>query len=131
MKKVICIWSKQEVTVDETKRKLMSYDNEKRQAVYNAPIIENCETTRFYTDYVENDVVITDVDERLRAHGSGILVQYGLIVGCDSLKHDPDGKIWSEVVAYATEHPDEFFDKYGNLKSRITIADVERICGIR
>ena len=131
MKQVISIWSKQEVTVDETKRKLMSYDNEKRQAIYNAPIIENGETTMFYTDYVENDVVLTDVEERLSAHNSRAAIVYGIAVAGDWKKNDPNRELWDKLVDHAKKHQAEYFLENGNLKDTINLKEIQKRCGRR
>lgn len=131
MKKVISIWSKKEVIVDEASQKLMSYDNAKKRAIYNARIIENGEPTMFYTDYEENGVVITDVEERLSANDSVVEFYYALIVDCDWKKNDPNREFWNAIVSYAKEHENEFFWKNGNLRKRFTIKNIKRICGIR
>lgn len=131
MKKVISIWSKEEVIIDETSQTLMSYDNSKKRAIYNARIIENGEPTMFYTDYVENGIVITDVEERLKAHNSVALFQYAALVDYDSATNDPNREIWNKIVEYAKSHEDEFFLKNGNLKKRFTVESIKKICGIR
>lgn len=131
MKKVISIWSKEEVIIDETSKKLLGYDNSKKRALYSARIIENGKPTMFYTDYEENGIVITDVEERLSAHNSVVKFQYGIMVACDWKKNDPNRELWNKIVEYAKSHEDEFFLKNGNLKKRFTVESIKKICGIR
>lgn len=104
------------VLVDETKRKLLSYDNDKKRAIYNAPIIKNGKTTIFCADYVEEGIV-TDIEERLNTFGSPIKSFYATLVNFDSDKYDPENKIWNIIINYVKEHEDQFFFKNGNIKN--------------
>ena len=119
MKKINSLYNGK-VFIDESTRKLVSYDNAKKRAVYSAKIVENGETTIFGADFIENEIV-TDVEARLRAFGSPVNIFYAKLVNFNSDKYDPDNKIWNIIVDYVKSHENEFFFKNGNLRKRIQI----------
>ena len=113
------------VEVDESTRKLYSYNNKKSQATYCAEIVENGKHTGFYTNYVVSEK-ITDVEARLNVWNSLIKEKYAEVVNYTASKDDPDKKIWKSVVQYVSDHQDEIFDENGDLIDGLVIT-VEQI----
>lgn len=110
------------VTIDANKRKMTDFDNNKREIIYNAPIIDKGSKVTFYTDYKANGT-INDVEEKLNTYNNPVRIAYAVLTGFASEKNDPDKKIWKKIVQYAREHEDELFTKSGNWRSDITFGN--------
>lgn len=109
-----------EVTIDYDSKKLYDYNNSKKEITYCAPIIENGVVTQFYAEFKETGIV-TDIEERLKKWNNGVSLIYAKIVGFNSSKNDPDGKIWNKIVEYTKSHEEEIFCKNGNFKRGLII----------
>lgn len=111
-----------DLEVDESTRKLYSYNNKKSQATYCAEIVENGKHTGFHTNYIVSEK-ITDVEARLNVWNSLIKEKYAEVVECAAKENDPDKKIWKSVVQYAADHQDEIFDENGDFIDGLVITD--------
>lgn len=132
MKKVINRFSGKEDTVHDEKKQLVWYDNAKRQAVYSAPAVGEGEWDEFFfTEWVEGDTVITDVEERLSTPSNTVRFAYAMVVEFNSSKNDASGEIWSRFVAYVKEHENEIFLKNGNFSKNIDVKRLVEVCGRR
>lgn len=116
MKKVISIWSNEEIFVDDTNKRLMWYNNETKTAMYNAPIVDNGKPTQYYTDYIE-DIVIDDIEERAGAAHGNIRWLYATRIIHSDRANDPNREKWKNLIDYIKEHEEEFFLKNGNQRS--------------
>ena len=108
--------SGKEVVVDQRLRRLITYDNRSHRITYEAPITRNGWVSGERVVYqIDGDV--NDIGERLSALQSRMSRLYSVHVWDEPEKRDPDGKKWAALVDYAKNHPDRFFDEYGNLKT--------------
>lgn len=106
------------VCVDESARKLLSFDNKTRRIMWSAPVCENGEQGWAWTDYVE-DGVIEDIDLKMTAHMNPAKTAYAYLVNFDSSKYDPDNKVWNKIVEYVKTQQEKYFDEYGNFRSGV------------
>lgn len=119
MKTVIDVYGRS-VTVDDSRRTLYDYCNRAGLITYNAPIIEDGKTTRFYTDYVEHGTV-DSIEDRLEKWNNAVKCAYGLAVGCNADENDPDRSLWRAYVAHVKANPDKYFTKSGDFRKRLII----------
>lgn len=116
-KKVLNVYG-EEVVIDESLQKLHSYDNAKKEIVYNAPIVKDGEVTKFWTDYVVTGVV-DDIDERLSTWNNPVKLYYSTLVKFDADNQDPDKKIWNDIAEAVKSEPEKYFFKNGNWRKKV------------
>lgn len=112
------------VQIDESTRKLYSYDNKNKKISYNAQIVEDGVPTIYYTNYVE-DGIVNDISERLKTWNNKLLLLYSKCVGFDSIKNDADKKIYNALLEYVTNNQEIFFTATGDFKEKFLISDKE------
>lgn len=116
-KKVLNVYG-EEVVIDESLQKVYSYDNAKKEIVYNAPIIKDGEVTKFWTDYIA-DGIVDDIEVRLNTWNNPVKLYYATLVKFDADNQDPDKKTWHEIVAAVKNEPEKYFFKNGNWRKKV------------
>lgn len=109
-----------EVEIDETTKKLYSYNNKKREIIYNAQIIENGMPSDFWTNYTENGIV-DSIEERLKMWNNKILFLYALSVDFNALENDPNKEKYNKLLDFVKENMDKFFTKTGDFRAKFLV----------
>jgi hypothetical protein len=123
MKSVIDEFGK-ETVVDDQNRRLYTYNNSKKEIVYNAEVMENGKGTGFYVNYIEKGTV-SDIEEKLKTWNNRLLLLYAATVGFKASENDPDKKIYNKLIQYVKENEDKFFTKGGDFRKKFLISDSE------
>lgn len=113
-----------EVEIEESTRKLYSYNNKKREITYSAQIVENGELTGFWTNYKENGTV-DSIEERLKTWNNKILLLYASSVGFKATENDPNKEKYNKIVEYVKVNADKFFTKTGDFRKKFLVSDEE------
>lgn len=113
-----------EVEIEESTRKLYSYNNKKRKITYNAQIVENGELTGFWTNYTENGT-IDSIEERLKTWNNKILLLYASSVDFKATENDPNKEKYNKIVEYVKVNADKFFTKTGDFRNKFLVSDEE------
>lgn len=118
MKKVIDLLTKQEVVVDDSKKKLTDFSNKDGLIYYSAPEVDS--EVEHWVDYTEKGHV-GDMEARLSTYNNAVRIGYARAVNNAASKNDPDRKIWQKVVEYVKKHQEELFDENGDWKKDVTL----------
>lgn len=106
--------------VDTTTRKIYSYCNRMKCVTYNAQEVVNGKPTNFFVNYTDCDTV-DDISQRVMTWNNPIKLAYARAVQYFASKNDPDSSLWNKIVEYVSNHPDQFFDEYGDWKKNLVI----------
>lgn len=113
-----------EVEIEESTRKLYSYNNKKNEITYNAQIVENGELTGFWTNYTEHGTV-DSIEERLKTWNNKILLLYASSVGFKATENDPNKEKYNKILEYVKVNADKFFTKTGDFRKKFLVSDEE------
>lgn len=123
IKKVIDEFGR-EIEIEESTKKLYSYNNKKNEITYNAQIVEGGELTGFWTNYTENGTV-EKIEERLKTWNNKILLLYAASVGFKATENDPNKEKYNKIVEYVKANSDKFFTKTGDFRKKFLVSDEE------
>ena len=106
--------------VDTTTRKIYTYCNRMKCVTYNAQEVVNGKPTNFFVNYTDRDTV-DDISQRVMTWNNPVKTAYAHAVQYFASKNDPDSSLWNKIIDYVTNHPDQFFDEYGDWKKNLVI----------
>lgn len=119
MIKVTDLLNKEEVTVDDSKKKLVDFDNATNTIYWTAPEVDS--KVEYWPTYKVKGR-IDDVEAKLSTYNNVIKLKYAATVAYDSVHNDPDRRVWKKFVEYAKKHASNLFDKNGDWKKNATIS---------
>ena len=118
MIKVTDLLTRQEVIVDDSKKKITDFSNKNGLIYYSAP--EANTEVEHWVDYKVNGHV-DDVEEKLSTYNNAVRLAYAKVVNFAASENDPDGEIWNGVVEYVKHNQVKFFDENGDWKDKTTV----------
>ncbi|MCW6664502.1 hypothetical protein NHG32_02285 [Aerococcaceae bacterium NML191219] len=116
----------EEATIDLRTRKVYKFNNRKQEIEYNAAIVENGETTTFYTDYVEKGTV-DDLETKINSFGNPVALIYATAVNFNAEENDKDKKIWNALLEGVRANESKIFTKSGDFKKKIAVESSDLI----
>jgi hypothetical protein len=111
----------EEVTIDESTKKLYNFNNKTKTITY---IAQRVDDGMFWVCYTQKGT-INDIEMKLRSWNNLILLAYARLVGFKASENDPDKKIWRAVVEYVKENEEKFFTKTGDFRKSVKITENE------
>ncbi|MBW3350713.1 hypothetical protein [Limosilactobacillus reuteri] len=118
MIKVTDLLTKQEVIVDDSKKKMTDFSNKNGLIYYSAP--EANTEVEHWVDYKVNGRV-DDVEEKLSTYNNAVRLAYAKVVNFAANENDPDHEIWNGIVEYVKHNQEKFFDENGDWKDNTTV----------
>lgn len=119
MIKVTDLLNKEEVTVDDSKKKLDDFDNATNTIYWTAPEVGS--KVEYWATY-KAEGRVDDVEAKLSTYNNVVKLKYAATVAYDSIHNDPDRHIWKKFVEYAKNHASELFDENGDWKKDATVS---------
>ena len=111
--------------VDESRRRIYSYDAKAKTVEYSAPIIDENSTTEFWTVYEEKMQNLPTIEERLKVWNNTLLAVYAYSVDFNQNKNDNGGEKWKQFVKFVEENEEKFFTKTGDFRKKFLISTEE------
>lgn len=105
--------------VEYNRKKIIGFNNKKGIIYYNAPLVSpkiegnDGELYDFWTDFKEPGYVSLEEAINLKTIPSRLVNEYASKVRYNSIKNDPDRKIWKELQEEARKDPEKFFPGQG------------------
>lgn len=118
MKKVVDLLTRQEVVVDDSKKKMTDFSNKDGVVYYSAPEVNS--ESEHWVDYKINGHV-DDVEEKLSTYNNAVHLAYAKVVNFVASENDPDREIWNGIVEYVKHNQEKFFDENGDWKDNTTV----------
>ena len=121
-RKVISICG-EEVTINESTKKLYDFNNKTKTITY---IAQRADNGMFWTCYTEKGV-INDIELKLSTWNNLVSLAYASLVGFKASENDPDKKIWHAVVEHVKKNEEKYFTKTGDFRksAKITENDIK------
>ena len=110
------------LVVDESQKKLYTFNNRENRITWAAPIFEDGKPTVFWTNYNETGT-IEDIEKKLSVWNNKLLLKYSQFVDFDAQKNDPDRVFYKKFINWVKKNEERFFDEYGDFKKNIIIND--------
>ena len=122
---VNALYRSEPVNVYYNQKKLMSYNNVKKEIVWNCQEVSEHAS---YVDFIEKGT-IDDIELKLQTWNNPVKFIYATAMNYNASENDPGRRIWKKVVEAVKKNPDKFFFKNGNWKRNITFNDIKRYFG--
>lgn len=118
MIQVTDLFTKEQVMVDESQKKIIDFSNKEQKIYYSAPEADSEE--EHWVIYIEAGTV-DKVEDKLITYNNVVRTVYATAMKFAASKNDPDHKIWDKCVEYAKAHQEELFNDAGDWKDNLTV----------